>query len=806
MIQDLRYAVRQLAKSPGFTAVVILSLALGIGANTATLSWLNGAFFHPLHGVAVEVFALEARTRAGSYPGSSWQEYRDLQERLTAFSGVLAQRPRMLYLGDSERGERVWSEYVSANFFTVLGIRPALGRFFLPAEVAQPGGAPVAVISHTLWQNQFGGTPAVLGRPLQLNSRVLTIVGVAPAEFQGGFVALSFDVWVPLTLASELTPANRDLIKRDARNFTLLATLRPDASRAQAQGELAAAARALAADYPDTNADLGFELLPMWRSPRGGALIAGSVGTLQLFAALVLAVVCVNTANLLLARASVRQREIGIRLAVGAGAGRIVRQLLTESVVLALAGAGAGMVFALWGTDALRHLPLPSSLPVRLSSTLDTQSLLFAAGLGVACGLVFGLAPALQLARADVQQALRGGRSTVGGRSRLRDALVATEIAAALVVLVLAGLFLKSFHNAQTLNPGYAVDRVLLANVDLAGRGYTENDRTRVFIRDLQARLQALPGVESAALANTVPLDIKGMPWEQAVTFDGARVSPEDAPRILYWRTTPGYLATMGIPLLAGTDLVPFDTTRTSLDAVINREMARRFWPGISPLGHRFQLENTEYEVVGVAGDSKYDSLTETPQPAAWLTMRDSMLSTANLHLRVRRGDPLALLPALRAAVQEMDPTLTVFEARSFAQHIDNNLSTQRMSARMLAVLGPLALVLAGIGVYAVLAYTLAQRTQEIGVRLALGATPDNVVGLIVGQSLKVVAVGLAAGLVVAFVLSCFLSPILVRVPVGDPAIFAGITALLTAVAAFACWLPARRAARVDPLEALRAE
>ncbi len=801
---DLKYALRTLTKSPGLSLVIIVSLALGIGANTTIFSWLNSAIFRPLPGVSADLLCVEARNAAGTYTGSSWLEYRDLLERLPSFASLVAQRPRTFYLGDNEKGERIWGELVSGNFFAALGVQPALGRFFRPDEAAAIGGAPVAVISHPFWQRRFGGRADAIGQTIKLNNRTLTVVGVAPAAFAGGWTSLGFDVWVPLTMATELTPATSELSHRDNRAYMLLGALKPVVAQAQAEGELAAAARSLAAEHPDTSDGIRLELLPLWRNPRGGAIVSGALATLQLFAALVLVVVCVNTANLLLARASVRQREIGIRLACGAGVGRVIRQLLTESLLLALAGAALGAVLSLWGIDALRHVPVPTNMPVRLNAVLDWRGLLFAAGVGITCGIIFGLAPALQLARADVQHALRGGRGSLGGRSRLRDVLVAAEVAVALVVLVLAGLFTKSFHNAQTINPGFTPDRVLLSTVDLVGRGYSR-PAMRSFVRDAQVRLAQLPGVEAVAAANILPLDIRGTPKE-SVTIDGTPRLPGDTAQIIFFNTTRGYFATMGMPLLAGTDLAPLDDDKRPPDAVINEEMARRFWPGLSPLGHHFRLDGTDFEVVGVVRNAKYESLAERPQPAAWPNARNLWLFTPVFHLRVPSGDPLQLLPAVRDVFHTLDAEVSVYDGRTLAQHIDNSLFLQRTPAQMLGILGPLALALAAIGLYAVLAYSLAQRTQEIGVRLTLGATPASVVGLMLREGMKAVLAGAAFGWLVAFGLGWFFRQKLVGVSVGEPLIYAGVPALLLAVAALACWIPARKAAAVDPMTALRAE
>ncbi|MEO5957686.1 MAG: ABC transporter permease [Opitutaceae bacterium] len=798
----MRYALRSLAKSPGFTAVIVLSLAVGIGANTVVFSWLKSALLNPLPGVTTPVQLLETLDDTGNYVSTSWLEYKDLRELTPSFAAIAAQRQRSFYLGDSERDTRAFGECVSENFFAVLGVRPQLGRFFLPDEATRPGSAPVVVLSHDFWQSRFKGDPAAVGQTLKLNGRTLTIIGVAPHGFRGGMNNMAFDVFVPLTMATELLPATSELRDRSNRPYVMLALLKPGVTRARAQGELDAAAQQLIATYPETNKGLGYRLLPTWRSPRGGETIVTSLSTLQIFSTLILVVVCANTANLLLARASTRQREIGVRLAIGAGPGRIVAQLLGESVLVALLGAALGLLVALWGVAALAQLPLPGNLPLRVAPELDWSSALFAIGLGSLCGIAFGLAPALQLARADVLQSLRGGRGVLGGRSRLRDALVGLEVAVALVVLVLAGLFLKSFRNAQHADPGFEPQRTMLATLDFGGRGYDRKSAARK-LDEILARLGEQPGIARAAASNFVPLDIRGT---STGVIDVIGHPFDSSRKILYCMATDGYFDAMGIPFLEGGDLAPFARTDLPLDAVISAEMARRYWPGESAVGRRFEVDGDTFVVAGVVRDVKMEKLTESPRPAAWLTLRRQFAFLPMLAVRTTGADARALLHTLRATVRQLDPELAVLDVRTMAQHLDNNLFIQRVPAHMLAVLGPLALALAAIGLYAVLAYAVAQRAQEIGVRLALGATPPTVVRLVMWQSMKVVLAATALGWSLALGLGWFLRPFFVGVSFGDPLVYAGVPALLLAVATLACWLPARRAAKVDPMVALRAE
>jgi len=797
-----RHAFRHLARTPFLTAVIILSLTLGIGTNTVVFSWLKHAVLSPLPGVTAPVLLLETKDDTGHDVGTSWLEYRDLVDLLPSFRLLAAQRIRQLNLGDADSGTRLYAELVSANFFAVLGIEPQLGRFFLAGEATQPGSAPVAVISHAFWQNHFQGASDVVGRPLRLNNLVFTVIGVTPQGFRGGFNSLAFEVFVPATMAARLVPASGELRNRENRPYVMLAQLQPGATPAQAQGELAAAARHLIATHPGTNRGLGFELLPVWRSPRGGVIVVATLVTLQAFAALILIVVCANTANLLLARASTRTREIGVRLALGAGPGRILRQLLGESVLIALLGAAGGFLLALWGVDLLKLIPLPDGLPIHITLELDWTSFLYTTGLGTVCGLAFGLVPALQLVRADVVHSLRGGRGMTGRRNRLRDALVGMEIAVALIVLVVGGLFLKSFRNALHANPGFDADRVLLLGLDFGGRGY--NAQTGgALLDDLLQRLKTLPGVAGASAANIVPLDLRGIPTG-VISIQGREFDPNR--RILYYRVTSGYFATLGIPLVAGTDLAPGQRTDRLRDAVINDEMARRYWPGEDPVGHRFEVDGSTYVIAGVARTPKLERMNESPRPAAWLSMRSRFVSLPFLQIRTMGGDPRTLLPAVRETIRQLDPELVTLDPRSLTQHIKSNLFADRIPAQMLLVLAPLALALAAIGLYAVVAYAVAQRTQEIGIRLALGATPHKIVGYMLWQSMHVVLISCLVGWCFAFAAGWFLHSRLVGVSAGDPLIYAGMPALLLIVALLACWLPARRAAWVDPLIALRAE
>jgi macrolide transport system ATP-binding/permease protein len=808
-MNDLRFALRQLAKSPGFAIVVILSLALGIGANTVVFSSIQASFLDPLPGVehGARLMVIDPRDRSGTYLESSWLDYCDVREQQTSFREIAASSIRALNLrGPDGQDERIWAELISDNFFSLLRLQPALGRFLTAAESTHPGSSPVAVIAYAYWQTHFGGSPTVLGQTLRLNDVVFTIVGVAPEKFKGSIVVLGFDVWVPLTMAGQLIPSSKELTARDNRPLMLFADLKPGVTVVQARAELEAIFRRLAAAYPETNADLTPDLLPLWRSPFGAQpYLLGALATQQILVFLVLLVVCANTANLLLARATVRQKEIGIRLALGAGRFRIIRQLLTESLLLALLGALGGVLISLWGIDALHHITMPGNLPIKVVSHLDATGCTFSVLLGIACGLLFGLAPALQLTRADVNPALKvgGGGAGAAPRHRLRDLLVAAEVAIALIVLVLAGLFLKSFRNAHTADPGFDTRGVLLSSFDLAAKGYDQK-AARAFVRELLPRLQSTPGVAAATVATFVPLDVRGLP-KKSFAIKGQAPASGRPNAALFGYVAPGYFQTLGIPLVDGADFVDLDNDAKPAEVIVNQEFARRYWPGVSPLGRKLVVEDSTYEVVGVARDCQCVSLSAKPAPLLYFSLRDRF--SFNLTLQVRtRGDPLAFAPEVRRVVHGLEANLPLRDVRTLTQSIEESLVVIRIPALILAALGPLTLLLAAIGIYSVLSYAVAQRTHEIGVRLALGASPRNVVALIVRQGFAVVATGLVVGLGTVYVASFYLSRILVKVPPGDPTVFLTVPALLLAIAWLACWQPARRATKVDPMVALRCE
>ena len=796
------HALRSIARMPGLAAVVILSLGVGIGVNTAVFSWIQAIVLKPIPGVddSGSYYHVEPKADTGTYPGMSWAEYRDLTTQLQSIEELVASRMAPLNVGDSGRTERTYAQLVSGNFFTALRLRPAAGRFITADEVRQPGAEPVVVLSHDYWQTHFSGSASVIGQTLRVNDRVLTIIGVAPEGFQGTVLALQFDLWVPATLAPALFAGSKELEERGQRGYATMGRLRGNATEARAAAELSAAMAGLAAAFPDTNGRITGELIPYWRWTRGPQMMfITALGILQAVLLLVLLAVCGNTANLVLARASVRAREMGVRLALGAGPASVMRLILTENLLLGLFGAGVGILIAWWGTEALRAMPPYGAFPVRFQTSLDTLGLAFAVVLGIGSGLLFGVAPALQLGRIDPQQALRSG-SRSAGRSAIRDGLMALQCGLALLVLVVAGLFFESFGETRDTNPGFRVEGLLLSTYDLSGT-VTNDAYPRQFATRLLDRLQQVPAVESVALANSMPLDIHGLPI-RGFTLEGRAQTTSQQEQALSNIVSPGYFRTMGIPIVAGSDFTAMADTTMPAQVIVNEEFVRRYIAPSDPIGRRLVNGDTTYTIAGVVKNSTYDSFGEPATPAFFFSFRDRPRWLGEIHLRARPGAETLLASEVQRAVREIDASLPVYNIRTMAEHVERNLFLRKIPARMFLVIAPLLLALVAIGIYAVVSYSVSQRTTEIGVRVALGATSERVVRQIVKEGLIVTS----AGLILAWVIAAMVELHLFSGGPGAWTVLIVVPLLLFVVAAFSCWWPARRATLVDPVVALRAE
>ncbi len=802
LLGDLRNAARAIRRMPGLAAVIIVSLAIGIGVNTTILSWIQMILLQPLPGVsgASSFLLVEPRMETSGYPGASWLEYRDLQTQVPALQDVVASQMVPFNVGEKGQTARVFGQLVSGNYFSALGLKPAIGRFIRPEEAERPGTEPVIVISYDYWQTRFRGAPQVVGQKLRVNERNLTVIGVAPRGFQGTILALKFELWVPATLTPALLGGTRDLEDRSIRAFSLIGMLRAGATREEAQAEFTAAMGQLARDYPEANAGIGGEILPFWDAPRGPQrMLISGLAILQGVMLLLLLAVCGNTANLMLARGSTRQREMAVRVALGAGRWRIVSLVLSENMLLAFLGASLGAAMAVWGTTALRVAPMIGAFPIQFQTRVDALTLAFAIVLGAACGLIFSAAPAVHLARLDPQDGLRSSSNTAP-QSRARNVLMGVEVGLATVVLIAAALFLESFRVARQTDPRFRPEGVLLAAYDLSGRN-PDDASEREFAARLLERLRSLPNIEAAAIATNVPLDLHGIP-ARPFTVEGRVRTEAGQDRAIFNTVTPGYFKVMAIPLLEGNNFADMRDKAAPAQAIVNEEFVRRYLNGADAIGRRLETRKGIFSIIGVARNSVYDAFGEPAQPAVYFSYRDLPATEGEIHLRTRSGNETALASEARAVLRDLDPMLPLYDVRTFSQHIERNLFLRRIPARMFVVLGPLLLGLAAIGIYAVVSYAVARRTREIGVRLALGATSGRVVLHIIRENLGVIIWGTAIGWALAFVISVHaITKGAVNLPV-----FLAVPAILLAVATLACWIPARRASRIDPSEALRHE
>ncbi len=802
LLGDFRNAGRSISRMPGLAAVIIVSLAIGIGVNTTIFSWIQMILFQPLPGVsgASNFLLVEPRSETGGYPGASWLEYRALQTQVPALRDIVASQMVPFNVGVPGQTERTHGQLVSGNFFSALGLKPAIGRFIRPEEAERPGTEPVVVISYDYWQTRFRGSPTAVGQKLRVNDRDLIIIGVAPKEFQGTMVPLKFELWVPATMAPALLGGTRDLEDRSSRGFSLIGMLQPGATRQEAQAEFSTAMAQFARDYPEASAGIGGEILPFWSAPRGPQrLLISGLAILQGVMLLLLLAVCGNTANLMLARGSTRQREMAVRVALGAGRWRIVSLVLSENMLLALLGASLGAAFAVWDTTALRIAPMIGAFPILFPTKVDEFTLAFAMLLGVACGLIFSAPPALHLARLDPQDGLRSSSNTPP-RSRARRVLMGVEVGLASVVLIAAALFLQSFRSARHTDSRFRTEGVLLAAYDLSGRNPNEASE-RQFAARLLDRLRSLPDVEAAAIATNVPLDLHGIP-RRPFTVQGRVRTEAGQDRAISNTVTPGYFKVMRISLLEGNDFAEMGDRAAPAQAIVNEEFVRRYLNGADAIGRGLQTRAGSFAIIGVARNSVYDSFGEPAQPAIYFSYRDVPWDQGEIHLRTRSGNETALTSEARAVLRGLDPMLPLYDVRTFSQHIERNLYLRRIPARMFAVLGPLLLGLAAIGIYAVVSYAVARRTKEIGVRLTFGATSGRVVLQIIRENLGAITWGTAIGWLLALVISLHAFP---NGPLSF-SVFVGVPALLLSVAALACWIPARRASRIDPMAALRHE
>ena len=799
--QDLRFGARMLLKQPGFTSIAALTLSLGVGANTAIFSVVNALLLRPLPFVESERLVLLAeKSRTGGRLDASYPNFVDWRARAQSFEGMAASHPRSFILTGEDKAARIRGRSANWNFFQLLGVKPQQGRLFSEAD-DRYGAARTVIVSHGFWQGRLGGDANVIGETLRLTGEAYTVIGVAPPGFEYFGTA---DVYAPLNL---FVSPDSGFVNRgsSASNFNAVARLKPGVTLQQANSEMDALGRQLAQEYPKVNegkSAMAEQLQDVMSEGvrRSLWVLLGAVGFILLIA-------CINVANLLLVRAAERQKELAVRLALGAGRGRIVRQLLSESLLIAALGAAAGLLLGRWMLAGLLTLA-PPEIPGLSRVGLDNGALLFTLGLAALTSLLFGLAPALQASRTDIQTTLKdGGRLTTGAaRAGTRKALLIAEVGLSLVLLAGAGLLVRSMYNLLRVDLGFNADNLLTMRLSLAGGKY-DPQKSRVFYDECLARVRAVPGAQSAALAHSLP--IQGTNWSgEFVAADKPAPSRADMPESDYLRVSANYFETMGIRLLRGRLFTAADTPESAPVIIINETLARRIWPGEDPVGKRVkqgsEIEDSPWrEVVGVVNDVKMNGVDLPTTMQTYLPFSQMPGESLGLIVRAERN-PTALASAVEQAIHAIDKDLPVYSIFTMDQLLGNSLAQRRLTLILMASFAALAMLLAAVGVYGVIAYTVRQRTNELGIRMALGARAGDVLKLILRDGLKLVSIGVALGLAAAFALTRWMESLLFEVRPTDPLTFCLIAVVLLCVALMACWVPARRATQVDPLLALR--
>lgn len=807
LFNDLRYALRQLRKSPGFAITAVLMLALGICANSTVFSWINATLLDPIPGAQRPgelVSLMRGQWNPSPAPPLSYPDYRDLRERNKSFSGMLAYHHDWLTLTGGDRTERIYVANVSGNYFDVLGIRPVLGRFFRIDEEARPGGVPYAVLSYALWQTRFGGDPGIIGKSIEFAQHRLTVIGIAPQGFIGAMPGISTDAWIPL--AANTDPGSNEYVEHRGHQWlNVVGRLQPGVSRANAQQDLDTLMRHLVVQYPESHLGTNtITLDPMWRSPFGANIyLSASLPLLLAIAGVVLLLTCANIATLALVHFVSRRRELAVRQSLGAGRWVLMRQMMIEGACTALAGGGLAVLLTFWSAKTLASIIPPNANPILLNGYVDGHVIAAIVVLAVVASALCGALPAWRSSHVTAAEVLKEEATSVAAGShnqRLLSALVVGQIALSMVLLVTAGLFLRTLRAASEADLGFEQAHVLTASVGLQISGYSD-DAIRAFQRKALDQLRTLPGVEAASITDWLPLDFNRKTAEAYP--EGYVPQPHESLEVRRADVSAGYFDTLRIPIVQGRAFTDADNEKTPQVVILDEAAAAHYWPRQNPIGKRLHIGGSWWTVVGVARNSKHRFATSELEPMLYLPI--SQWSDVETILQVRTtGDPNTVAPLVEQMVHGINSRLPVFDVRPLAETTQIAFMFQRLQALFAGIFAVLALVLATTGIYGVVAYRTELRTHEIGIRVALGAARGDVLRLVLVQGMRLVVEGLVLGLALAFLLTRFLRGLLYGVSATDPWTVSAVTVLLAAIALMACWLPAHRATHVDPMTAIR--
>jgi predicted permease len=807
-LADLRFGFRMLRRSPGFSVLAILCLTLGIGANAAVFSWIEGTLLRPYPLVKNQdrLFVLAGTSRGKpGFDAMSLPDLLDFQRNCKLLEAVIAEKITGTTLSIGDRAERATGSMVSANYFDAMGIRPVLGRGFQPGEDVGRNAHPVVVISYGMWQDRFRADPNVIGKTQIFNSMPHTIVGVAPVGFYGTFVGYEWQFWVPLSMQERFDSSGYKLEDRGAHWIEPFVRLKPDVTPAQAEQEVSAVARRLESDYPATNRGRGVKLLPLWQAPFNASTVV--LPTLKITAVvtfLVLLIACANVSNLLLVRAFARRHEMSVRLAVGAGRSRLLKQLMTEGLILSVLSLAGGILVAYWCRNLLVLLIPIRGVKLHIAGHLDWRVIAVSASVCLLSTLFFAVIPAIQSSNVDIAGSLKiESAGVIGGRrgAWLRSSLVLVQVALSFMLLVGAGLLMQSLQRIRTADPGFSADGVLATYVGLFDAGY-QSERARTFDDQLMDRMQGLPGIQSAAYARILPFSYQTYS-ETPILVDGYQPPPDEQPSIEYNEVGPGYLATLGIPLVAGREFTRADDQNAPLVAIVNETMAAQYWRGADPIGKRVQVKGRWMQVVGLAKNAKYGSMSEPAIPFFYVPLRQNFFTDVGLLVRTRQS-PDSIAPMLVKEVHSLDPGLSPYRVMTLREIVNRKTSTQRIAGMLLGVFGGLALLLATIGLYGVMSYSVSQSRRELGLRVALGAAPPDLLRLVMSRGLVLTVIGVLIGIAAALATTRLLGYMLYKVSPRDPVSFGSAFVVITVASLAACLLPAWRATRIDPIRALR--